>query len=76
MTVGKKNSQKKRAKCSECSKFAIGAWTIDPDIPGVKFCKKDCEKAYIKLLVALIERDFHPVIPPGLSKKPPKKRRT
>ena len=76
MTVGKKNSQKKRAKCSECSKFAIGAWTIDPDIPGVKFCKRDCEKAYIKLLVALIERDFHPVIPPGLSKKPPKKRRT
>jgi len=46
---------------------------IDPDIPGVKFCKKDREKVYIKLLVALIERDFHPVIPSGLSKKLPKK---
>ena len=76
MTVGKKNSQKKRAKCSECSSPAVGSWMIDPDIPGVKFYKKDCEKTYIKLLVASIERDFHPVIPPGLSKKPPKKRRT
>jgi len=74
MTASKKNSQKKRAKCSECSKPAVGAWTIDPDIPGAKFCKKHEQTVWLRLMVALIERDWRPTLPKKPPKKPPKKR--